>query len=171
MVQHGSYRPDGGGVQTFQIHPSGWHFAEGHVAKLELLGRDAPYAQPSNGTFSITTQEVVFELPVREPPDGRLIEPCAPAALELTLVVAKRQRALTAKRLRFRAGCPREPCTVRARLGRAAPAGTAPPAAWGAPGSWSPEARRRSRYGSRRRSAARYGGPWPAVARAGSRSP
>lgn len=115
MVQHGSYRPDRDGVQTFQIHPSGWHFAEGHVAKLELLGQDGPYAQPSKGTFQITAEDVVLELPVRDPPDGGLIEPYSPASLDFTLTAAKRQRVLRAKRVRLRAGCARENCTVRAR--------------------------------------------------------
>ena len=27
--------------QVFQLHPNGWHFAAGHVAKLELLGADS----------------------------------------------------------------------------------------------------------------------------------
>ena len=105
--------PRPSGRQTFQLHPQGWHFAEGHVPKLELLGRDFPYMQASTGTFALTAEDVVFELPVREPPDGELIEPYAPAALELTLAFAKRQRALRAKKVRLRAGCPRENCTLR----------------------------------------------------------
>ena len=114
MVQHGSYRPERDGVQTFQIHPSGWHFAEGHVAKLELLGRDFPYTRASNGTFTITAEDILFELPVREPPGG-LVEPYSPAPLELTLSVAKRQRVLRTKKVRFRASCPRTDCTLRTR--------------------------------------------------------
>jgi hypothetical protein len=113
MVQHGSYRPERGGVQTFQIHPSGWHFAEGHVAKLELLGRDFPYAQASNGTFAITAEDVLLELPVREPPNGGLVEPYAPPELELVLAARRRQRVLRAGKLVFRAICPRESCVVR----------------------------------------------------------
>jgi hypothetical protein len=112
MVQHGTYRPDGDGVQVFQIPPSGWHFAAGHRAKLELLGRDFPYTQPSRGTFAITADDVVLELPVRERPDGGAIGRYAPAELELTVSAAGRQRALRRKRLKLRVECPREDCVV-----------------------------------------------------------
>ncbi len=115
MVQHGTYRPERDGVQTFQIHPSGWHFAEGHVAKLELLGRDSPYAQPSNGTFSIMAEDVLLELPVREPADGVVIQPYSPMEVHFSLAAAKRQRALRSRGLKLRAACPREQCAVRAR--------------------------------------------------------
>jgi hypothetical protein len=53
---------------VFQLHPNAWHFAAGHVVKLQLLGRDAPYAQPSNGTFTITVSRLDLRLPVREQP-------------------------------------------------------------------------------------------------------
>jgi hypothetical protein len=69
MVQHSPYRPTGRKLQTFQLQPSGWHFAPGHIARLELLGRDYPYAQASTGTFSITARRVRLELPVRDRPD------------------------------------------------------------------------------------------------------
>jgi hypothetical protein len=114
MVQHGTYRPERSGVQVFQIHPSGWHFAAGHVAKVELLGRDFPYTQPSKGTFSITAEDVSVELPVRERPDGASIGRYAPVALELSVVAAKRQRALAPKRLRLLVSCPFESCVVSA---------------------------------------------------------
>ena len=39
-----------GGRQVFQLHPGAWHFAAGHIPKLELLGQDAPYARASNGS-------------------------------------------------------------------------------------------------------------------------
>ncbi|HEY8518338.1 MAG TPA: CocE/NonD family hydrolase [Candidatus Binatia bacterium] len=54
------------GRQTFQLHANGWHFAEGHVPRLELLGRDAPYARPSNGTFSIEVSNLELRLPIVE---------------------------------------------------------------------------------------------------------
>jgi hypothetical protein len=124
MVQHGTYRPERAGVQVFQTHPSGWHFAEGHVAKLELLGRDFPYTQPSKGTFSITAEDVLLELPVREHPDGARIERYAPAELELALSAKRRQRVLSGKALRVRVACPRTDCSVHAvasaRVSRAA---------------------------------------------------
>jgi hypothetical protein len=114
MVQHGTYRPERSGPQVFQIHPSGWHFAEGHVAKLELLGRDFPYTQPSKGTFSITVSDLVLDLPVRQRPDGRSIERYSPPVLALTLSAAGRQRALRSKRLELRVSCPLEDCAVSA---------------------------------------------------------
>jgi hypothetical protein len=114
MVQHGTYRPERDGVQVFQIHPAGWHFAAGHVAKLELLGRDFPYTQPSKGTFRITAQDVLLELPVRQRPDGGAIGRYAPAEIELSVSGAKRQRALAPKRVALRVRCPRTDCVVRA---------------------------------------------------------
>lgn len=112
LVQHGSYRPEGSGVQTFQVHPAAWYFAPGHKAKLELLGRDSPYAQASTGTFAITVEDLVLELPVREPPDGALIERYAPAQLAVAFSMSRRQRIGRNRALRLRAGCPREDCSA-----------------------------------------------------------
>jgi dienelactone hydrolase len=67
LVARGVYRIDPAapdGVQTFQLHPGAWHFAAGHVAKLELLGQDPPYVRTSNGTFSIAVRDVRLVLPV-----------------------------------------------------------------------------------------------------------
>jgi dienelactone hydrolase len=61
-----SSAPDG--VQVFQLHPGAWHFAQGHVPKLELLGQDSPYARTSNGQFSITVSGLQLRLPVHEQP-------------------------------------------------------------------------------------------------------
>ena len=51
LVARGLYRPDGDRdpTQVFQLHPNGWKFAQGHVAKLELLPADSPYGRASNG--------------------------------------------------------------------------------------------------------------------------
>jgi dienelactone hydrolase len=71
LVARGLYRMDPAapnGRQTFQLHANGWHFASGHVPRLELLGRDAPYARPSNGTFAIAVSNLELRLPVREAP-------------------------------------------------------------------------------------------------------
>jgi hypothetical protein len=65
-VARGLYRLDPNspdGQQTFQLHPGAWHFAAGHIPKLELLGQDAPYARPSNGTFTISASNLVLTLP------------------------------------------------------------------------------------------------------------
>jgi dienelactone hydrolase len=67
LVARGVYRIDAAapdGVQTFQLHPGAWHFAAGHVAKLELLGQDSPYVRTSNGAFSITVRGLHLVLPV-----------------------------------------------------------------------------------------------------------
>ena len=56
LVARGLYRPTADGRQVFQLHPGAWHFAAGHVARLELLGRDAPYGRASNGTFTVGVQ-------------------------------------------------------------------------------------------------------------------
>ncbi len=66
LVARGLYRPSGGVTDTFELHANGWHFAAGHVAKLELLGADAPYGRPSNGAFTIDVRRLGLSLPVRE---------------------------------------------------------------------------------------------------------
>lgn len=74
LVARGTYRLDPArpnGTQSFQLHPGAWRFAAGHVPKLELLGQDAPYARPSNGTFSVTVSGLTLRLPVHERPGGR----------------------------------------------------------------------------------------------------
>ena len=49
LVARGLYRPTGGSQEmVFQLHPQGYHFAAGHVAKLELLPSDFPYGRYSN---------------------------------------------------------------------------------------------------------------------------
>ena len=74
LVARGVYRIDRNapdGLQLFQLNPNGWHFAAGHVAKLELLGQDSPYARPSNGVFSISVSKLELRLPVHEVPGSR----------------------------------------------------------------------------------------------------
>jgi dienelactone hydrolase len=68
LVARGLYRVSAGGAQVFQLHPGAWHFAAGHIAKLELLGQDSPYARTSNGQFSITVSDLQLRLPVHEVP-------------------------------------------------------------------------------------------------------
>jgi hypothetical protein len=71
LVARGLYRIDSAnpdGLQVFQLHPGAWHFAAGHIAKLELLGQDSPYARTSNGQFSITVTNLELRLPVHEAP-------------------------------------------------------------------------------------------------------
>jgi hypothetical protein len=71
LVARGLYRIDStapDGLQVFQHHPGAWHFDAGHIAKLELLGQDSPYARTSNGQFSITVTNLQLRLPVHEKP-------------------------------------------------------------------------------------------------------
>jgi dienelactone hydrolase len=74
LVARGVYRIDPkapNGLQVFQLNANGWHFAAGHVAKLELLGQDSPYLRPSNGAFSISVSKLQLRLPVHEVPGSR----------------------------------------------------------------------------------------------------
>ena len=73
LVARGLYRPAGRGVEVFQLHPNGWRFAPGHVARLELLGADPPYARPSNAPFRVEVRSLELRLPVREEPDCRTV--------------------------------------------------------------------------------------------------
>jgi len=78
LVARGLYRPEINTVatcQVFQLHPNGWKFAEGHIAKLELLPADQPYGRNSNGQAPITIANLRLRLPVLETPDGGLVNP------------------------------------------------------------------------------------------------
>ncbi|MDX6607558.1 MAG: type transport system ATP-binding protein [Solirubrobacterales bacterium] len=83
LVARALYRPDiNSGTtptrQVFQLHPDGWKFAPGHVAKLELLPNDAPYGRVSNGQLPVTVSNLQLRLPVLEAPNGGVIR--SPAA-------------------------------------------------------------------------------------------
>lgn len=80
LVARASWRPATGGTtrEVFQLHPNGWHFAEGHVAKLELLPVDAPYGRPSDGQGPVDVANLELRLPVLESPGaagGVVLEP------------------------------------------------------------------------------------------------
>lgn len=66
LVARTLYRPAERGRQVLQLHANGWRFARGHVAKLELLGQDAPFGRPSNGTFEVSISRLQLRLPIRE---------------------------------------------------------------------------------------------------------
>lgn|GEM_PF-4084897 len=88
LVTHSFYRPrsDDANPQVFQLHPNGWHFAAGHVPKLELLGQSTPYGREAGGAFRVTVRRLELRLPVAETPDGRTVlapaEPVTPPAGE-----------------------------------------------------------------------------------------
>jgi dienelactone hydrolase len=78
LVARGVLRP-AQGRQVFQLHPGAWTFAPGHVAKLELLGADPPYARPSNGAFTVAVSDLQLRLPTQDRPDcGQVRSPLAP---------------------------------------------------------------------------------------------
>jgi hypothetical protein len=66
LVARGTLRPSGGATDTWELHANGWRFAKGHVAKLELLSSDAPYARPSNSAFTVGVSDLDLRLPTRE---------------------------------------------------------------------------------------------------------
>jgi fermentation-respiration switch protein FrsA (DUF1100 family) len=81
LVARGLYRPSGGSQQmVFQLHPQGYRFAPGHVAKLELLPSDYPYSHVSNLQTNITVSDLELRLPVMDQPGslGGLVQTPAP---------------------------------------------------------------------------------------------
>ena len=60
----------------FQLHPNGYRFADGHVAKLELLPKDSntvagnSYGRTSNNQANVTVENLELRLPVLEAPDS-----------------------------------------------------------------------------------------------------
>jgi hypothetical protein len=75
LVARGLWRPKAGTKrQVFQLHANGWHFAEGHVAKLELLPADngsgplGGYGRTSNDQQDVEVKELQLRLPVVEKP-------------------------------------------------------------------------------------------------------
>jgi len=81
LIARGVYRTDSGNQQiVFQLHPQAYHFAEGHVAKLELLSTDMPYARWSNLQSKVTVSNLELRMPVREQPGslGGLVQTPAP---------------------------------------------------------------------------------------------
>jgi hypothetical protein len=69
LVARGLYRPNGGSQEmVFQLHPQGYRFAAGHVARLELLPSDFPYGRFSNLQTNVTVSDLELRLPVMEQP-------------------------------------------------------------------------------------------------------
>ena len=70
LVARALYRPEPGSDEkvVFQLHPNGYLFEEGHVAKLELLPQDEPYGRHSNGQAPVTVSNFDLRLPVLEQP-------------------------------------------------------------------------------------------------------
>jgi len=78
LVGRGLWRPSVGSTpvrEVFQLHPNGWRFEQGHVAKLELLPSDTPYGRTSNGQLSVTVENLELRLPVLEEAGGLVRKP------------------------------------------------------------------------------------------------
>ncbi|MEA2466265.1 MAG: type transport system ATP-binding protein [Thermoleophilaceae bacterium] len=107
LVARGVYRPAGsGGDEVWQLHANGWRFAAGHVPKLELLGSDAPSSRSSNGSFSVEVERLELRLPVRERPDGAVVQQAAPPVVPAGQTpVAGQGRGSARPRLRLRLRC------------------------------------------------------------------
>jgi fermentation-respiration switch protein FrsA (DUF1100 family) len=72
LISRGVYslRNDQSGNIAFQLHGNGWRFKKGHVAELQLLGRDAPYYQAGNHPFSVKVSDLRVGLPRVAPGTG-----------------------------------------------------------------------------------------------------
>jgi fermentation-respiration switch protein FrsA (DUF1100 family) len=72
LISRGVYslRNDQSGGIKFQLHGNGWRFAKGHVAELQLLGRDSPYYQAGNQPFSVRVSDLRVGLPKLAPGTG-----------------------------------------------------------------------------------------------------
>jgi len=74
LVTQGLYRPDfdlaGKTSIIFQLHANAWHFAPGHRAELQLLGRSTPYVKPPESAHAIGIDQLDLRLPVAEDPDN-----------------------------------------------------------------------------------------------------
>jgi X-Pro dipeptidyl-peptidase-like protein len=79
LAARGVFRPSASGRVVFQLFPGAWKFEAGHVAKLELLGRDSPYLRASNFPFSIGVSNLQLRLPTHDAADGGQVkQPLAP---------------------------------------------------------------------------------------------
>ena len=67
LVSRGVYRlrDNQRGSILFQLFGNGWEFRKGHVAKLELVGRDPNYLRTSNFAFSVRFTRLRVDLPGR----------------------------------------------------------------------------------------------------------
>jgi hypothetical protein len=122
LVARGLYRVTTSGAQVFQLHPGAWHFAAGHIPKLELLSQDSPYARTSNGQFSIAVSDLQLRLPVHEMPGapgtpaavGEPLPPFAPSSARCTAQprsrIAKRAVRITRHGFFVRGNATERPC-------------------------------------------------------------
>ena len=86
LVTRGVYRllDNQNGRITFQLNGNGYRFESGHVPRLELLGRDAPYLRAGNGSFSVRVANTQLVLPVSERPGSARGIVAPPSELQRT---------------------------------------------------------------------------------------
>ena len=92
LIARGLYRPEGGPSEmVFQLHPQGYHFAAGHVAKLELMSSDNPYGRWSNLQTNVSVNSLELRLPVMDQPGalGGLVQSPAPKVVPAGYTLAK----------------------------------------------------------------------------------
>jgi hypothetical protein len=65
LVDRGVYSLENNqsGRIVFQLHGNGYRFGQGHRVALQLLGRDSPYYQASNGVFAVRVAYLSVRLP------------------------------------------------------------------------------------------------------------
>lgn len=76
LISRGLWRPAASGTQVFQLHANAWRVEEGHVARLELLAKDASvpaglvanYGRPSDGQTDAKISDMNLRIPVTEQP-------------------------------------------------------------------------------------------------------
>ena len=68
LIARGLYRlrANQRGRVRFDLHPNAYRFGAGRRFKLELLGRDAPYAQAPKRAFSVRARRLRLVLPTVE---------------------------------------------------------------------------------------------------------
>jgi fermentation-respiration switch protein FrsA (DUF1100 family) len=93
LISRGIYRllDNQNGNIVLQLHGNGWRFPVGHKPKLELLGRDATYARPSNGSFSVAVTNVRVELPTLDKPGSLGGQVVAAGATRMKMTVRPRR--------------------------------------------------------------------------------
>jgi hypothetical protein len=82
LVARGVWMP-GGGRRVFELAPTGWRFAPGHAAQMQLLPADPGYGQLLPGQSPVTVRDLELRLPVLEQPgtDGGAVREPAPKPL------------------------------------------------------------------------------------------
>jgi fermentation-respiration switch protein FrsA (DUF1100 family) len=105
LVSRGAYRLTDNQTDkrvVFQLHGNGWRFDAGHVAKLELLGNDAPYLRASNTQFQVEVSNIVVELPTLERAGGQTAPPVLGTGGVLNANSVRRGQATPRLRLKIR---------------------------------------------------------------------